>query len=48
MRQRRVLRYGLSRLLQQYGIVVCDTELGRQLGGGLFEPLPRRDYLTFQ
>ena len=37
VRQRRVLGYALSRLLQQYGIDVCDTEFGRQLGGGLFE-----------
>ena len=36
------------RLLQQYGIDACDTELGRQLGGGLFESLPRRDYRSFQ
>ena len=37
VRQRRVLGYALSRLLQQYGLDVCDTEFGRQLGGGLFE-----------
>ena len=37
VRQRRVLGYALSRLLQQYGIAVCDTEFGRQLGAGLFE-----------
>ena len=36
VRQRRFLGYALSRLLQQYGIGVCDTEFGRQLGGGLF------------
>ena len=37
VRQRRVLGYALSRLLPQYGIAVCDTEFGRQLGAGLFE-----------
>lgn len=37
VRQRRTLGYGLYRLLQRYGVGVCDTEFGRQLGGGLFE-----------
>lgn len=35
--QRRALGYALFRLLQRYGIDVCDTEFGRHLGGGLFE-----------
>ena len=37
VRQRRALGYAVYRLLQRYGVGVCDTELGRQLGGGLFE-----------
>jgi len=37
VRQRRALGYALFRLLQRYGVGVCDTEFGRQLGGGLFE-----------
>ena len=37
VRQRRALGYAVYRLLQRYGIGVCDTEFGRQLGGGLFE-----------
>jgi len=37
VRQRRALGYAVYRLLQRYGICVCDTEFGRQLGGGLFE-----------
>ena len=37
VRQRRALGYAAYRLLQRYGINVCDTEFGRQLGGGLFE-----------
>jgi hypothetical protein len=36
-RQRRALGYALYRLLQRYGVAICDTEFGRQLGGGLFE-----------
>ena len=39
---------GCPAFFSSTGIDVCDTEFGRQLGGGLFEPLPRRDYLTFQ
>jgi phage-related protein len=35
--QRRALGYAMYRLLQRYGVGVCDTEFGRQLGGGLFE-----------
>ena len=35
--QRRALGYALYRLLQRYRVGVCDTEFGRQLGGGLFE-----------
>ena len=37
VRQRRALGYALYRLLQRYGIGICETEFGRQLGGGLFE-----------
>jgi hypothetical protein len=37
VRQRRALGYAIYRLLQRYGVSVCDTEFGRQLGGGLFE-----------
>ena len=37
VRQRRALGYAVYRLLQRYGVSVCDTEFGRQLGGGLFE-----------
>ena len=37
MRQRRALGYAVYRLLQRYGVSICDTEFGRQLGGGLFE-----------
>jgi hypothetical protein len=37
VRQRRALGYAIYRLLQRYGVGVCDTEFGRQLGGGLFE-----------
>ena len=37
VRQRRAFGYAVYRLLQRYGAGVCDTELGRQLGGGLFE-----------
>ena len=37
VRQRRALGYALYRLLQRYGVAICDTEFGRQLGGGLFE-----------
>ena len=37
VRQRRALGYAVYRLLQRYGVGVCDTEFGRQLGGGLFE-----------
>ena len=37
VRQRRALGYALFRLLQRHGVGVCDTEFGRQLGGGLFE-----------
>jgi hypothetical protein len=37
VRQRRALGYAVYRLLQRYGVSVCDTEFGRRLGGGLFE-----------
>ena len=37
MRQRRALGYAIYCLLQRYGVGVCDTEFGRQLGRGLFE-----------
>ena len=37
VRQRRALGYALHRLLQAYGVGVCGTEFGRQLGDGLFE-----------
>lgn len=37
VRQRRALGYATYRLLQRYGVGICDTEFGRQLGGGLFE-----------
>ncbi len=37
VRQRRALGYAIYRLLQRYGVGVCDTEFGRQLGDGLFE-----------
>ncbi len=37
VRQRRALGYAVYRLLQRYGVSICDTEFGRQLGGGLFE-----------
>jgi hypothetical protein len=37
VRQRRALGYALYRLLQRHDIGICDTEFGRQLGGGLFE-----------
>ncbi len=37
VRQRRALGYAMQRLLQRYGVGVCGTEFGRQLGGGLFE-----------
>ena len=37
VRQRRALGYALYRLLERYGAGVCETEFGRQLGGGLFE-----------
>ena len=37
VRQRRALGYAMHRLLQRYGVGVCGTEYGRQLGGGLFE-----------
>ena len=37
VRQRRALGYALYRLLQCYGVGICETEFGRQLGGGLFE-----------
>ena len=37
VRQRRALGYAIHRLLQRYGVGICDTEFGRQLGGGLFE-----------
>ena len=37
VRQRRALGYAIYRLLQQYGVGVCDTEFGRHLGDGLFE-----------
>ena len=37
VRQRRALGYAIYRLLQRYGVGVCDTEFGRQLGYGLFE-----------
>lgn len=35
--QRRALGYAIHRLVQRYGVRVCDTNFGRQLGGGLFE-----------
>jgi hypothetical protein len=37
VRQRRALGYAIHRLLQRYGVGVCDTEFGRQVGRGLFE-----------
>jgi len=37
VRQRRVVGHAMYRLLQRYGVGVCGTEYGRQLGGGLFE-----------
>lgn len=37
VRQRRALGYAIYRLLQRYGVGVCDTEFGRHLGGRLFE-----------
>ncbi len=37
VRQRRALGHAMYRLLQRYGVGVCGTEYGRQLGGGLFE-----------
>jgi len=32
VRQRRALGYALYRLLQRYGVGICETEFGRQLG----------------
>jgi len=35
--KRRALGYAMSEVLQRIGVSVCGTELGRQLGQGLFE-----------
>lgn len=37
IRQRRALGYAFYRLLQRYGVGVCETEFGRRLGGAIFE-----------
>jgi phage-related protein len=41
--QRRAIGVALRELLEELGIGVCDTEFGRQLGGGLFEFRLRQD-----
>lgn len=41
--QRRAIGVAMRELLEELGIGVCDTEFGRQLGGGLFEFRLRQD-----
>ncbi len=38
VRQRRALGYAVYRLLQRYGVGVCDAELGRQQGADRDSP----------
>jgi hypothetical protein len=41
--QRRALGTAMSEILEKHGIDVCETEYGKQLGGGLFEFRLRHD-----
>lgn len=41
--KRRALGQAMNEVLQHFGIGVCGTEYGKQLGGGLFEFRLRRD-----
>lgn len=41
--QRRAIGAALSEVLEKIGLDVCDTEYGKQLGGGLFEFRLRHD-----
>jgi phage-related protein len=41
--QRRAIGVAMRELLEELGVDVCDTEFGRQLGGGLFEFRLRQD-----
>lgn len=41
--QRRALGTAMSEILEKHGLDVCETEYGKQLGGGLFEFRLRHD-----
>jgi len=41
--QRRAIGVAMRELLEELGVGVCNTEFGRQLGGGLFEFRLRQD-----
>ena len=41
--QRRAIGVAMRELLEELGVGVCETEFGRQLGGGLFEFRLRQD-----
>lgn len=41
--QRRAIGVAMREVLEEMGVGVCETEFGRQLGGGLFEFRLRQD-----
>lgn len=41
--QRRAMGVAMREVLEEMGVGVCETEFGRQLGGGLFEFRLRQD-----